>query len=177
MARQEPKGSLLEGVFSETRSVKAGESITLHTGLTEIQKDEVMDWTFGAEQNLIARVRKDNIPTIYNDELNGKFKGRLNLDGLTGNLTISNMKTTDSGDYEVSNSINSFKKSISVSVSASVDPKPVPKPVPEPVPESAVPESGLSPGATAGIVIAVIAAAAAAVGGIAYGYWKKGQML
>ncbi|XP_077081584.1 uncharacterized protein LOC143735317 isoform X2 [Siphateles boraxobius] len=143
----------MEGVFSETRSVKAGESITLHTGLTEIQKDEVMDWTFGAEQNLIARVRKENNPTIYNEELNGKFNGRLELSGQTGDLTILNTRSSDAGVYEVSNSINSFRKSISVSV-----------------------RSGLSPGAIAGIVIGVIVLVAAAAVGIYFGYKKKGQM-
>ncbi|CAM4660869.1 unnamed protein product [Leuciscus chuanchicus] len=154
MAGQEPKGSLLEGVFGETVSVKEGKPITLHTGLTEIQKDDMMDWTFGAEQNLIARVIKENIPTIFDTELNGKFKGRIQLSGPTGDLTILNTRSSDSGDYEVSNSTNIFKKTFRVRV-----------------------DSGLSPGAIAGIVVGVIVLVAAAVFGIYFGYRKKGQML
>ncbi|XP_039538747.1 uncharacterized protein LOC120486644 isoform X2 [Pimephales promelas] len=144
----------MEGVFGE--SVTEGGSVTLKTGLSEINPDEVIEWRF--VETLIGRVRKGIDPSLYGDVLDGKFKGRLRLDSKTGDLTISSTKTSDSGEYKVSNSITDLK-TFTVTVNA------------------AAPESGLSPGGIAGIVIAVIAAVAAAVGGIYYGYKKKGGTL
>lgn len=132
----------VEGVFGET--VSEGKPITLRTGLTEIQKGDVIDWRFGAEYILIARVRTDSNPTTYEDALEGKFRGRLQLNGQTGDLTITNIKTTDAGDYEVSNSINTFKKTLTVNV-----------------------RSGPSSGAAAGIASAVVLLVAAAAAVIA----------
>ncbi len=103
------------GVFGEKMSVsvKEGDSVTLYPELSEIKKDDVIDWRF--RDSLIARVRINNNPTVYEDALDGKFRGRLNLNGQTGDLTITNFRNTDAGDYEVSNSINTFKKTFSVS--------------------------------------------------------------
>ncbi len=103
------------GVFGEKMSVsvKEGESVTLYPELSEIKKDDVIDWRFG--DSLIARVRNNNNASVYEDALNGKFSGRMNLNGQTGDLTITNFRNTDAGDYEVSNSINTFKKTFSVS--------------------------------------------------------------
>ncbi|KAL0153094.1 hypothetical protein M9458_051588 [Cirrhinus mrigala] len=94
-------------------SAKEGGSVTLYPQLTEIKKDDVIDWRFG--DNLIARVRNNNNPSVYEDELDGKFRGRLQLNGQTGDLTITKIKTTDAGVYEVSNSINTIRKTFSVS--------------------------------------------------------------
>ncbi len=103
------------GVFSESVSVsvKEGDSVTLSPELSEIKKDDVIDWRFG--DLLIARVRKTNNPSVYEDALDGKFRGRLKLNGQTGDLTITNFRNTDAGDYEVSNSIDTIKKTFSVS--------------------------------------------------------------
>uniref|UniRef100_A0A673MMJ4 Immunoglobulin domain-containing protein n=1 Tax=Sinocyclocheilus rhinocerous TaxID=307959 RepID=A0A673MMJ4_9TELE len=101
------------GVFGETKLVNEGESVTLFPRLTEIKKDDVIDWRF--EKILIARVRNNNNPTTYDDELDGKFRGRLKLNGQTGDLTITNIKSTDSGVYEITNSINTIRKTFSVS--------------------------------------------------------------
>ncbi|KAF4097278.1 hypothetical protein G5714_021286 [Onychostoma macrolepis] len=139
------------GVFSKTVSVKEGDSVTLFPELTEIKKDEVIDWRFG--DVLIARVRNNNNLSVYEDALDGKFRGRLTLNGQTGDLTITNFRTTDAGEYEVSNSINTIKKTFSV-----------------------VLHSGLSPGEIAGIVVGVLVAlVAAAVGGVIYK--KKSQVI
>lgn len=102
------------GVFGETMSVsvKEGDSFTLFPGLTEIKKDDVIDWRFG--DILIARVRNNNNPSVYEDALEGKFRGRLKLNGQTGDLTITNTTSTDAGVYEVSNSINTIKKTFSI---------------------------------------------------------------
>ncbi len=100
------------GVFGESVSVKEGDSVTLSPELSEIKKDDVIDWRF--RDSLIARVRNNNNPSVYEDALNGTFSGRMNLNGQTGNITITNFRNTDAGDYEVSNSINTIKKTFSV---------------------------------------------------------------
>ncbi len=100
------------GVFGESVSVKEGDSVTLSPELSEIKTDDVIDWRF--RDSLIARVRNNNNPSVYEDALNGTFSGRMNLNGQTGNITITNFRNTDAGDYEVSNSINTIKKTFSV---------------------------------------------------------------
>ncbi len=102
-------------MFGEPVSVKEKDSVNLLTGLTEIQANDVLDWRFGAGQDLIARVNKAaGMNSIYNEVLDGKFKDRLHLDDKTGSLTIMNVRSTDSGDYEVSTSITGFKKTFTV---------------------------------------------------------------
>ncbi|KAI2646461.1 Carcinoembryonic antigen-related cell adhesion molecule 1 [Labeo rohita] len=134
---------LLEAVFGESVSGKEGESVTLVTGLTEIQTNDVLEWRFGAEKDLIARINKAAGRTDIDDEvLGGKFKDRLKLDDKTGSLTIINVRTTDSGNFEVSTTFAKFQKSFTVDV---------------------VSDSGLSPGAIAGIVVSVLVLIAAPV--------------
>jgi len=87
--------------------VTEGGSVTLKTGLSEINPDEVIEWRF--VETLIGRVRKGIDSSPFDDVLDGKFKGRLRLDSKTGDLTISSTKTSDSGEYKVSNSITDLK--------------------------------------------------------------------
>uniref|UniRef100_A0A9J7ZMS2 Si:ch73-27e22.7 n=1 Tax=Cyprinus carpio carpio TaxID=630221 RepID=A0A9J7ZMS2_CYPCA len=107
----------LEGVFGESVSVMKGDSVTLNTGLSEIQKDDVLEWRFGAERLRIARINKAAGTTTYDDVPGGNFKDRLKLDVQTGSLTIMNSRTTDSGEYEVTTTFTSLKKTFSVTVS------------------------------------------------------------
>lgn len=95
-------------------SEEEGNNITIRSGLSGIKQDDVIDWRF--KDILIARVRNNNKPSVYGDAIDGKFKDRLKLDGQTGNLTITNFRNTDSGEYEVSNSINTFRKKFNVTV-------------------------------------------------------------
>lgn len=153
----------LEGVFGETNEivkiVKAGDTVTLHTGLTEIEKDDVMDWMFKTKGVVIARVEYNNNPVTYDAE-NEEFRGRLKADRQTGDLNITNIKTTDDGVYEVTNSVNTFRKTFRVRVTSGETPG----------------DSGLSSGQTAGIVVGVVLLVASAVaGGICYK--KKSQVL
>ncbi|KAL0161511.1 hypothetical protein M9458_045236, partial [Cirrhinus mrigala] len=48
--------------------------------------------------NLIAKIPKKQAQFIERD---GKFSGRLELDQQTGSLNITNITTTDFGDYEL----------------------------------------------------------------------------
>ncbi|KAK7136728.1 hypothetical protein R3I93_016932 [Phoxinus phoxinus] len=96
----------LVGVFAvadEVKSVSAmeGESVTLQPNVTNIQKDDQIRWNFGHKDILIAQInRQNNESTFYNGSADGRFRGRLGLDQ-TGSLTITNIKTTDSGLYQV----------------------------------------------------------------------------
>ncbi|XP_051550713.1 uncharacterized protein LOC127438844 [Myxocyprinus asiaticus] len=77
-------------------SVMEGDSITLHTGLTEIQKDDTILWIFGPPDTRIADIYKQNI-TIYDE----KFRGIFQLDITTGSLTIKNIRSSYSGLYKL----------------------------------------------------------------------------
>ncbi|XP_058615931.1 hepatic and glial cell adhesion molecule-like [Onychostoma macrolepis] len=92
----------LVGVFGvdEVKSVSVTErdSVTLNTGLTEMQRDDLIMWTCGLV--LIAKInRKDNKREFYDE----RFRDRLKLDQ-TGSLSITNTRTTDSGLYKVTSS-------------------------------------------------------------------------
>uniref|UniRef100_A0A8C2HMC2 Ig-like domain-containing protein n=1 Tax=Cyprinus carpio TaxID=7962 RepID=A0A8C2HMC2_CYPCA len=91
----------LIGVFGyEVRiSVNEGESITLNSGLTEIQTDDDILWTFRNDRSTIAIINRVNKRIL--DNLDGRFRDRLQLDHQTGSLTITNSRMIDSGLYEV----------------------------------------------------------------------------
>ncbi|KAA0711906.1 hypothetical protein E1301_Tti013508 [Triplophysa tibetana] len=79
-----------------------GDSVTLHTHLTEIQRDEQIEWMFGPQDTLIARIYKVfNKVSIFDDVLDGMFRDRLEVDSQTGSLTITNVTTQHSGLYEM----------------------------------------------------------------------------
>ncbi|XDV23423.1 hypothetical protein PO909_028001 [Leuciscus waleckii] len=91
------------GVADEVKSVSGmeGESVTIQPNVTKIQKDDQIRWNFGHKDILIAQInRQDNNPIFYNESADGRFRGRLELDQ-NGSLTITNMRTTDSGLYQV----------------------------------------------------------------------------
>ncbi|XP_051763443.1 SLAM family member 5-like [Ctenopharyngodon idella] len=88
----------LTGVFRDSVSVMEGDSVTLNTDFTEIHEDDIL-WTFGAENSLIAK-RKKQIFYTYNST-DERFRDRLKLDNQTGSLTITNITTEHAGVYEV----------------------------------------------------------------------------
>ncbi|KAK7136610.1 hypothetical protein R3I93_016831 [Phoxinus phoxinus] len=92
----------LDGVFGDevkSVSVMAGDSVSLNSGLTEIQKDDLITWTFGSNGHLIAKT--DGVNNIIPDNLDERFRDRLKLDKKTGSLTVMNIRTEDAGVYEV----------------------------------------------------------------------------
>ncbi|XP_059399356.1 SLAM family member 9-like [Carassius carassius] len=89
----------LTGVFGDSVSVTEGDSVTLHTDLTEIPEEDDILWRFGDEKSLIAKMKKKQIFT-YN-ETDERFRDRLKLDDQTGSLTITNISTEHSGDYHL----------------------------------------------------------------------------
>ncbi|XP_056614184.1 uncharacterized protein LOC130429562 [Triplophysa dalaica] len=137
------------GTDEETVLTTKGDSVTLDTGV-QTQRGDMIVWRFGDEGVLIAKHDKeDNKSPIYYD---GGSKDRLQVNNQTGSLTISDVRSSDSGLYKLkisSNSKQTFKTFI-VSVS-----------------------DGLSKGAKAGIAVSVLvviaaAAAAAAFAGVIY---------
>uniref|UniRef100_A0A8C1U5I8 Ig-like domain-containing protein n=1 Tax=Cyprinus carpio TaxID=7962 RepID=A0A8C1U5I8_CYPCA len=104
----------LIGVFGESLSVMEGDSVTLNTDLTAIHEDNDILWNFGAENSLIAQIKREN--QIFPDE---RFRDRLKLDRQTGSLIIMNITTQHAGRYGLE--INGKKlstKTFSVSVYA-----------------------------------------------------------
>ncbi len=82
----------------EVKSVEEGSSVTLKPD-TEIQKDDQIQWTFGDQDVLIAQIREET-GEIYDDVLEGRFRGRLKLEK-TGSLTITNTRPEHAGLYEL----------------------------------------------------------------------------
>nr|XP_055072790.1 uncharacterized protein LOC129452790 [Misgurnus anguillicaudatus] len=86
-------------VTDESVSVIEGDSVTLHTN-TDTQRDDVMDWRFGDQQNLIVRInRAANSLRIYDDVLDGRFRDRLQMNNQTGDLIITNITTNHTGNF------------------------------------------------------------------------------
>ncbi|KAK7136732.1 hypothetical protein R3I93_016936 [Phoxinus phoxinus] len=91
-----------------------GDVVNLKTG-AEIQRDDRIVWMFRPQECLITE-RPETRETYGGAD--GKIKDRLELDENTGPLTITNFRTTDTGDYKLqikSNSGVSYKK-LSVTV-------------------------------------------------------------
>ncbi|XP_073793433.1 uncharacterized protein [Danio rerio] len=82
-------------------SVTEGDSVTLNTGVTEIQSDYYLIWWFRLKNTdtRIAKIYKQR-NYIYDDE-NESFRHRLQLDAKTGSLTITNINKLHSGLYQV----------------------------------------------------------------------------
>ncbi len=77
-----------------------GDSVTLHTGVTEIQQADHILWTFGAEKSFIAKIKKQQQISTFNGT-DGRFRDRLKLDNQTGSLTITDITTEHAGVYKV----------------------------------------------------------------------------
>ncbi|XP_016111829.1 uncharacterized protein [Sinocyclocheilus grahami] len=109
----------LDRVYSEMKkvSVKEGESLTLHTDVTEIQRIFFLMWMYGSQNNIIAKIDgKTQIVSLY-DVDDGRFEDRLQLDNKTGSLIISDIRTKHSGDYHLKIISNeTFLKTFSVTV-------------------------------------------------------------
>ncbi len=93
-------------MFADTDAVKSvsvteGDSVSLNSGLTEIQKRDVITWTFGYSVTRIAIINREEGIVSTSDGPDGRFRDRLKLDHQTGSLTITNTRTTDSGNYTV----------------------------------------------------------------------------
>ncbi|XP_051763459.1 SLAM family member 5-like [Ctenopharyngodon idella] len=99
-------------------SVMEGDSVTLHTDVTELHEDDDILWKFAAESIAKISIQKQNFST-FDDVLDGRFRNRLKLDDQTGSLTITNTRAEHAGIYKLEISgVKSSSKSFSVSVYA-----------------------------------------------------------
>ncbi|XP_016387972.1 uncharacterized protein LOC107723774 [Sinocyclocheilus rhinocerous] len=83
----------------KTNEVAEGDSVTLHTGINEPQRYEQILWSFGPRGSVIAQIPERTNETSFRDE--ESFRDRLQLDSETGDLTIRDVKITQSGDYQL----------------------------------------------------------------------------
>ncbi|KAL0154412.1 hypothetical protein M9458_050261, partial [Cirrhinus mrigala] len=78
-----------------------GDDVCLLTGLTEIQKDDEIQWLFrDTEQETVIAKIKEGIKRTR-DVPNGIFKDSLELESQTGNLIIRNSGLQHSGCYKL----------------------------------------------------------------------------
>ncbi|XP_056615844.1 uncharacterized protein LOC130430721 [Triplophysa dalaica] len=93
---------LICGVFGDEveMSVMEGDSVTLHTNLTDMKRVSKIRWTVGEEdsKSLLVRIYADK--TINLDYTDVRFRDRLQVNHQTGDLTIKNMKIKHTGLYE-----------------------------------------------------------------------------
>ncbi len=83
----------------ESVSVTEGDSVSLNSRLTRIQTHDLITWTFGYPETKVAEINREDGIVSTSDE--GRFRDRLKLNNQTGSLTITNTRTTDSGNYTV----------------------------------------------------------------------------
>ncbi|XP_055074530.2 uncharacterized protein [Misgurnus anguillicaudatus] len=105
--------------FAGVENRREGDSVTLNTGVTEIKKHNQMKWMFGPSNpdiRLAEIIINDSI-SYYFDE---RYRDRLHVEGQTGSLTIKDLKTTDTGVYQlqISNSKETIYKRYNVFVAA-----------------------------------------------------------
>uniref|UniRef100_A0A8C1PFL0 SLAM family member 5-like n=1 Tax=Cyprinus carpio TaxID=7962 RepID=A0A8C1PFL0_CYPCA len=107
---------IMNGVFGDTDEVKSvsvteGDSVTLNTDVTEVQRDDLILWMFGPKETRIAEIYKQNIDMYDNNET---FGDRLQMDSQTGSLTIRNIRSAyHTGLYKltiISNKATSYKR-------------------------------------------------------------------
>ncbi|XP_058617635.1 uncharacterized protein LOC131531105 [Onychostoma macrolepis] len=97
----------VSGVYTdetyEMISVMEGDSVTLNTDVTEIQRDDNILWMFKLQnsETRIAEIYKQTISIYDYKETNERFRDRLKIDEQTGSLTITNINKLHSGLYKV----------------------------------------------------------------------------
>lgn len=106
--------------------VKQGETVTLKTGVTDIQRDDLLRWKYVESTvtdsttsfSVIAVCDKRTSRVSVYDGPDGRFQDRLQLDHHTGNLTIKNTEVKDSGNFKVKikSNTNPLIKTIKVNV-------------------------------------------------------------
>uniref|UniRef100_A0A8C1VB16 Immunoglobulin domain-containing protein n=1 Tax=Cyprinus carpio TaxID=7962 RepID=A0A8C1VB16_CYPCA len=105
-------------------SVLKGDSVTLNSNITEIQRDDVIRWRFKHQNTPVAEINRREGIFKTHDGPDGRFRDRLQLDCFTGSLTIRDIGTRHSGLYEADISSTGIKhtihKTFSVTVSDAV---------------------------------------------------------
>jgi len=81
-------------------SVMEGDSVTLKTDVTELQREDLIMWMFNVYHSdiCIAEIHNLIISIFDKDE---KFRNRLKMDSQTGSLTIRNIRSEHTGLYKL----------------------------------------------------------------------------
>ncbi|XP_042604847.1 CD48 antigen-like [Cyprinus carpio] len=109
----------LIGVFGESVSVVEGDSVHLHTYVTEIHENDDMQCKFGADHSLIAEISRAAGIFSTSYVLDERFRDRLNEIHENGSLTITNITSEHTGLYKVEiTGLKLSSKTFSVSVYA-----------------------------------------------------------
>uniref|UniRef100_A0A673MXN7 Immunoglobulin domain-containing protein n=1 Tax=Sinocyclocheilus rhinocerous TaxID=307959 RepID=A0A673MXN7_9TELE len=87
--------------FRLFKQLNLGDSVTLHTGVTEIREDDDILWKFEAGKSHVAKIKKKKQNFSIYDGPDGRFRNRLKLDNQTGSLTITNITTQHAGVYQL----------------------------------------------------------------------------
>nr|XP_055074529.1 uncharacterized protein LOC129454073 isoform X2 [Misgurnus anguillicaudatus] len=83
---------------ARVRTGKMGKSVTLDTGVTEIQRDDEILWTF-EDMTIAEYTGGTDKPTLY--KIDERFKDKLEMNHQTGDLTIRHFKSEHTGVYKV----------------------------------------------------------------------------
>ncbi|XP_056303281.1 uncharacterized protein LOC130215493 [Danio aesculapii] len=78
---------------------KEGNNVTLNVH-AELQRDGLILWRFGDENNLIAQRNGETTESTFT-EADERFRDKLQLDKMTGSLTIRNITSEHSGAYKL----------------------------------------------------------------------------
>ncbi|XP_073722129.1 uncharacterized protein [Misgurnus anguillicaudatus] len=95
--------------FAGVENKREGDSVTLNTGVTEIKKHNLMMWMFGPSNpdvRLVEIIINHNISYDFDE----RYRDRLHVDHQTGSLTIKDLKTTNTGVYQLQ--ISNIKETI-----------------------------------------------------------------
>ncbi|XP_073718048.1 uncharacterized protein [Misgurnus anguillicaudatus] len=100
----------------EVLRVNEGESVLLKIHLTDIQRDDVIEWRF--EETLIAEINPAN--NIFRTHDKGLFRDQLNLNHQTGDLKINDVSWEHTGFYilKIIRGEKTSYKTISMSVTS-----------------------------------------------------------
>lgn len=79
--------------------VKVGDNVTLHTNLKSVQKKMQVVWRYGPKKTVIAEILESQVTKC--DYPDGRFKSKLHIDSLTGDLQITNVSRLMSGVYKL----------------------------------------------------------------------------
>ncbi len=103
------------GVGSDVVSVKEGDLVIFHTDVKTNQQNCIR-WHFN--QTCISGNLSHICTDVQCNNGTEKFRDRLKLDNQTGSLTITDIRNTDSGVYElkINSSSNNSEKSFNVTV-------------------------------------------------------------